>query len=120
MSMDGKEKRMSAEQGRLRKIFKDIPQDKMAVVDGLICQAARLRILLDDMWQDIKDKGDVEEFTQSPNTPPYERLRPVANLYNTRDKNYQTIIKQLVDLLPDDSKADPAEDLKAFLAAGKK
>jgi hypothetical protein len=57
--------------------------------------------MLDDAWKDICEKGDVELFSQSPDTDPYERQRPVAQLYNTRDKNYQTIIKQLCDRLPD-------------------
>lgn len=116
----GKEERVSKEQKRLLKVFKNIPKDKKTVVDGLIWQAARLRIMLDDMWGDIKTNGDTEQFSQSEKTDPYERERPVARLYNTRDKNYQTIIKQLVDLLPDDNNADPAEDLKAFLEAGRK
>jgi hypothetical protein len=64
-------------------------------------QAARLRIMLDDMWKDICEKGDVELFSQSPDVDPYERQRPVAALYNTRDKNYKTVIKQLCDRLPD-------------------
>ena len=32
------------------------------------------------MWEDIKEKGDYDLFTQSEKTPPYERERPVAKL----------------------------------------
>lgn len=96
-----KEKRVKQEYERLTKIFDGLTPDESAVCQGLMIQAARLRILLDDEWADICDHGDVEMFTQSQDAPAYERLRPVAQIYNTRDKNYQTIIKQLCDRLPD-------------------
>lgn len=109
--------RVRKEIARLRKLLRDIPAEATAVADGLIIQAARLRIMLDDMWKDIRDKGDVELFSQSADLDPYERERPVARLYNTRDKNYQSVIKQLCDLLPD---AEPVskDELSEFLGGG--
>ena len=86
---------------RLNKLFKDIPTNKKNVVEGLIVQAARLRILLDSNWEDITINGDYELFSQGEQEP-YDRKRPVADLYNNRDKAYHTVVRQLVDLLPDD------------------
>lgn len=100
--------REKAEIKRLKSIFIAIPEDKMALVDGLIAQAARLRVSLDDIWEDICDKGDLEDFQQSPHVPAYQRERPAARLFNARDKNYTTIIKQLVEYLPDKSQQDDA------------
>ncbi len=88
---------VTKEKNRLRRLFKD------KAVEGIILQAARLRILLNENWDDISNNGDYELFTQSDKTDPYERERPVARLYNTRDKTYQGIIKQLTDLLPDEA-----------------
>ena len=88
------------ERKRLLDIYEDVPQDKLNVVEGLIIQAARLRVMLDYMWEDIQENGENMLFTQSEKTEPYERERPVARLYNTRDQSYQRIIKQLSDLLP--------------------
>ena len=111
-----REKRVKKELTRLRRVFRDMDPEKMAVCDGLISQAARLRVLLDDAWKDIAERGDVEAFTQSPDLPSYERQRPVAQLYNTRDKNYQTVIKQLLDQLPEGQKqAEEAAELVNFL-----
>lgn len=90
------------EMKRLKELFKDIPEKKQKVAEGLIVQAARLRVLLNEMWVDITENGDYELFTQSDKTEPYERERPVARLYNTRDQSYQRIVKQLTDLLPAD------------------
>lgn len=96
------EARVKKEKQRLDKIFKSIPDDKKRVAQGLIVQAARMRILLDDAWVDIQEKGDYELFTQSENAPPYERERPIAKLFNSRDAAYQKIIMQLSKLLPEE------------------
>lgn len=67
----------------------------------MIIQAARLRVLLDEMWIDITENGDYSLFSQSEKQEPYERERPVAKLYNSRNDSYQRIIKQLADLVPE-------------------
>ena len=59
-----------------------------------------MRVTLEIYEKDLDENGYVESFTQSEKTEPYERERPVARLYNTMNKNYQSIIKQLTDLLP--------------------
>jgi hypothetical protein len=106
-----KDERILREEKRLRKSYKDLPKDKMQVVDGLIRRAAYMRVTLEDMEKDLDENGFVEMFTQSEKTEPYERERPVARLYNTMNKNYQSIIKQLSDLLP---KEDPKEEDDGF------
>ncbi|UFA56478.1 hypothetical protein [Staphylococcus aureus] len=100
------------EKERLQVLYKDIPSNKLKVVDGLIIQAARLRVMLDYMWEDIKEKGDYDLFTQSEKARPYERERPVAKLFNARDAAYQKIIKQLSDLLPEEKEdtETPSDD----------
>lgn len=87
------------EKNRLNRLFKEIPEKKKKAVEGLIIQAARLRVLLDEMWIDISENGDYELFSQSENQVPYERERPIAKLYNARDASYQRVIKQLTDLI---------------------
>ena len=85
---------------RLTEIYKNLPPNQFAVAQGLIVQAARLRVRLDKLWKDIRKNGEVEMFSQSEKTEPYERERPVARLFTATDKNYQSIIKQLNDLTP--------------------
>lgn len=91
---------------RLDKIFSKIEPNKKKIVEGLIIQSARLKILLDEMWIDITEGGDYELFSQSEKLEPYERERPVAKLYNSRDQSYQKVIRQLIDLLPEEEKID--------------
>ena len=113
-----KEERISKEEKRLRKNYKEIKKDKMAIVDGIIRRAAYMRITLEDMETDLDEKGFVELFSQSERTEPYERERPVARLYNTMNKNYQSIIKQLSDLLPKEAiKTKEDDGFDAFVGA---
>lgn len=94
-----KQKRIKKELSKLKKIYKDIPKDKMIIVDGLINRAAFMRISLEDMELDIHKDGFVEMFSQTETQTPYERERPVARLYNSMNKNYQSIIKELTSHL---------------------
>lgn len=98
------------EKNRLNRLFKDVPKNKLKTAEGLIIQAARLRVLLDEMWIDITENGDVELFSQSEKQEPYERERPIAKLYNSRDQSYQRIIKQLTDLIPEEKMSGNSND----------
>ena len=95
-----KDERIFKEEKRLRNIYKNMKTDNKAIIDGLIRRAAYMRVTLEDYEKDLDENGYVEMFSQSEKTEPYERERPVARLYNTMNKNYQSIIKQLSDLLP--------------------
>ena len=105
-----KDSRIKQEEKRLREIFKNADENGTAINDGLIQRASYMRVTLEDWEEDINKNGVVEMFTQSVNTPAYEKERVVARLYNTMNKNYQSIIKQLSDLLPDDVKVVEADD----------
>ena len=113
-----KKRRISAEEKRIRASYADIPENLKNVADGLIRRAAYMRITLEDYEGDLDERGYVEEFSQSEKTKPYERERPVARLYNQMNKNYQSIIKQLADLLPKGDggggKGDDDDDFDKF------
>jgi hypothetical protein len=115
MDTKAKEQRIKAEDRRLRRLFKDLPKDTKELYDGLIKRAAYMRATLEDYEQDLDDKGYVESFVQSKDLAPYERERPVARLYNTMNKNYQSIIKQLKDALPPTSTTDVSEEIMRFV-----
>ena len=106
-----KVERIKKEERRLRRIYKKIDKDNKAIIDGLIQRAAYMRVTLEDYEVDLDEKGYVELFSQSEKTDPYERERPVARLYNTMNKNYQSIIKQLSDLVP---KPEPKQEDDGF------
>lgn len=109
--MDDMESRVADEKERLEKIFAKVPRDSLNLVEGLIIQAARLRTLLDDNWKDIIENGEYEKFKQSENQIAYDRKRPIVENYDNRDKTYQSIIKQLTDLLPQNARTDKKSKL---------
>ena len=112
-----KDSRIKKEEKRLREIFQDSDEDGTAINDGLIQRAAYMRITLEDWEEDINKNGIVEMFTQSEKTAPYEKERVVARLYNTMNANYQKIIKQLSDLLPDDVKVVDDDGFADFVTS---
>ena len=91
-----------AEIERLTAIYQGLPPKQFALAQGLIIQAARLRVRLDKLWADLQEKGETEWFTQSEKTDPYERERPASRTFTATDKSYQSIIKQLNDMIPED------------------
>lgn len=107
--LEVREKLVKKEITRLKKLYKDIPENQKKLTEGLIIQAARLRVLLDEMWVDITENGDYDLFSQSDKQEPYERERPVAKMYNSRNDSYCRILKQLSDILPEEMPDDPDE-----------
>ena len=95
---------------RLMKIYRPLPANKLAVAEGLIRQAARLRDRLDMLWIDLQENGETELFSQSPNTEPYERERPASRTFTATDKAYQAIIRQLNDICPEVQAKDALDD----------
>ena len=112
-----KQERINKEEARLVKIYQDISKSNKAINEGLIQRAAYMRVTLEDYEKDLDTKGYIELFTQSEKTDPYERERPVARLYNTMNKNYQSIIKQLGDLLPKEVIRDEDDGFDSFIVA---
>ena len=110
--MPAKKDPVKAEIARLNRIYKDLPKNQYEVVKGLIVQAARLKVRLDELWKDIQENGETEMFSQSANADPYQRERPAARLFTATDKNYQSIMKQLNDLTPPTKSGSKLEALR--------
>lgn len=111
-----KDERVNAETKRLISIFKDIPKDNLDMVEGLIIEAADLRIRLEDVRKDLDLNGYDEMFSQSEKTEPYERERPQSRRYIAMNKSYQSIMKQLSDYIP--KKTEVRDDgFEAFINA---
>ncbi len=109
--------RIKKEESKLKKIFKDLDKNKKRTVEGLIKRAAFMKASLEDFEEDLDMYGFVESFQQGEKQEPYDRKRPVADLYNTMNTSYQKIIKQLTDLLPEGE--DETDELLKFLGGGK-
>ena len=94
---------------RLTEIYQGLPPKQFALAQGLIVQAARLRVRLDKLWAELEERGETEWFTQSEKTDPYERERPASRTFTATDKSYQSIIKQLNDMIPSETEGNGLE-----------
>ena len=109
----GEVKRKSKELQKLKKIFKDIEPGKQKTVEKLISNAAFMAESLDELQDVIREKGFVEEYHNGANQSGIKKCSEVE-IYNTMIKNYSSIIKQLVDLLPNESK-NSGDELLDFI-----
>lgn len=97
-----KELTVAAEIERLNAIYQELPPKQFALAQGLIAEAARLRVRCNKLWEDLQENGEVELFSQG-DQDPYERERPSSRIYTAANKSYQSIIKQLNDMIPKDT-----------------
>ena len=112
-----KVKNKSKELEKLKKIFKDIEPGKRQTVEKLISNAAFMAESLDELQEIIREKGYIEEYKNGANQSGFKKCSEV-DIYNTMIKNYSSIVKQLIDILPDESKGG-GDELLEFIS-GKK
>jgi hypothetical protein len=112
MVKNDKDKRIKKELNKLHKIFNNIDEDKKKTVEALIDNAAWLAITLEDLRVFIDKNGLTEKYQNGPNQY-CERDSVQSKTYNIYIKNYTTIIKQLVDMLPKEAQ-DTDDSFKAF------
>ena len=77
----------------------------------------RLTKIYGALNNDIVNNGLTEKFSQGENQEPYDRKRPVADLYSSLNTSYQKIIKQLTDLLPAEEKQE-LDEMMSFISGG--
>lgn len=110
--------RIKAEVKRLTRIFVELEDEKKEMIHGLIRRAAFMRVQLEDLEEYLNENGWTELFQQGEQKP-YMRARPEGQIYNSTNKNYQSIMKQLSDLMPEDSAREEAESLLNFVGMRK-
>lgn len=111
-----KEKMIKKEITELKKIFKDIDADKKPFSDRLIKQCSFMLTTLTELQETLNNDGSIEVFVNGKQK--MLREHPASKTYNAMIKNYNSTIKQLIDLLPED-KGDK-DELLDFLGRGEK
>ena len=94
-----KEQRIKSEKSRLKKIFKDLDENKKNLVTPLIEKAAFMSVELDDLQEIIEQDGWTSEYKNGENQYGTKKS-PEADTYIALSKNYAAVIKQLADLVP--------------------
>ncbi len=105
-----KEQKIKTEKNRLKRIFKNLDENKKSLVTPLIEKAAFMSVELDELQEVIENEGWTSEYKNGANQYGTKKS-PEAETYIALSKNYAAIIKQLTELVP------PAERKKSRLAA---
>jgi hypothetical protein len=108
-----KNTRISEQIEKLTEIYKDIDANKQEIARDVIRNAAFMIITLQDLQQDINEQGVVIEYQNGANQWG-QKQSPQVEVYNKLMANYLKVIKQLVELIPE-NKIQESDELMAFL-----
>lgn len=107
-----REERIREEINRLESVFEDVDADKREAALGLIEEAAFMRITLQDLKEEINEKGTVDIMPQGEYS--IRRQSPEVQTYNTMIQRYNTTYKELFNLLPKEVASDIDEEFENF------
>lgn len=91
--------RIAKEKKRLLKIFKDLEPNKLQTCSALIARAAFITVSLEDLEEQLNLTGWVEPW-QNGETQSGMKKAAAADVHISLTKNLNTIIKQLLELVP--------------------
>lgn len=108
-----KNKKIKKEANRLKKLFKEIEDNKKKLAKSLIENAAFMSITLEDLKKDIVRFGVKEPYVNGKNQYGFKESIE-SKTYNTMIKNYMNIIKQLNDMLPKEKQISEDDEFDRF------
>lgn len=104
--------RQKKEQNRIKKIYKNLPKERLEIAKKLIERAAYMLVSLEDMEQKISEDGLVVTMPQG--SYEIERAHPLLQPYNAMVKNYNATIKQLNEMSPNSDTEKAGQALMMF------
>lgn len=113
-----KEERIKKEINRLKRLFKDMPENTKKKVSSLIENAAFMTVTLEDLQEVINRDGPVAEYQNGENQWGTKKS-PEVEIYNTMIKNHMGIMKQLTDLMPEPIPEPPKDEDPFFKILGR-
>ena len=108
-----KNKKIKKELNRLKKLFKELPENKKKISEKLIDNAAFMSVSLEELKKDIIIYGVKEPYVNGKDQFGFKESIE-SKTYNTMIKNYMNIIKQLNDMLPQEKKIDEKDEFDKF------
>lgn len=99
---------------KLKLITEMLPEDKRKITEGLVADAAFMAEQLEKLRAHISENGWSEEYKNGENQ--FGKKSSVeADAYVKVQKSYASVIKQLTDLLPEQSETTAGAEIMAFL-----
>lgn len=84
------------------------------MAEGLIENVAFMRATLEELAKIINEQGYSSEYRNGENQTGTKKT-PEVDIYNTMIKNYNATMKQLYDMLPEESRAAGDDPVKEWL-----
>ena len=106
-----KEDRVAKERRRLSKLFKDLEPNKLQTCRALIDRAAFITVSLEDIEVQLNEIGFTEYYQNGENQSGWKKSA-AADVHISLTKNLNTIIKQLLELVPPAQKRSKLEELR--------
>lgn len=102
-----------------REVFKNIDDDKMAIVERTIDFAIDLEFRLDNLQKNLDKDGFIEEYCNGKDQ--YGTKESTASkAYSTALKNYNSLIRTLLSCMPQKTSDDVDDGFEAFVGTLKK
>lgn len=108
-----KNKAIKKELNRLKKLFKDLPENKKKISEKLIDNAAFMSVSLEELKKDIILYGVKETYVNGKEQFGFKESIE-SKTYNITIKNYMAIIKQLNEMLPEDKQINEDDEFDKF------
>lgn len=112
--INDKHERIEKEVKRLKRLMKHLDRDALQTVSTLLRNAAFMSVTLDDLQDAINRNGVVTEYQNGENQWGTKKS-PEVDIYNVMIKNHLSVMKQLVDLLPERENTTKKDALLEFL-----
>jgi len=94
-----RQERITKEERRLKKIYKELDKNKLLAVESLIRNAAFMTVTLEDLHIIINEKGYTEEY-QNGKHQKGRKQSDAVKTYIAITRNHSFVMKQLADLAP--------------------
>lgn len=108
-----KNKAIKKELNRLKKLFKDLPENKKKISEKLIDNAAFMSVSLEELKKDIILYGVKETYVNGKEQFGFKESIE-SKTYNITIKNYMAIIKQLNEMLPENKQINEDDEFDKF------
>lgn len=114
-----KEKKIRAEKNRITKIYKNnnLDKDIIKVLEGLVSDAAFMRVAIEDTKAELIKNGMMEKFKNG--SQEFWREKPESKVFLNFMKQYSNTMKLLIDLMPVQVKEEEQDQLLQFFKSGK-
>lgn len=98
---------------KIKRLFKELPAEKMQFAEGLIYQFAVVSVTLERLADEINNGDLIEDFVQG--AQKLRRESPALKSYNSTVKSFATLSKSLLDLLPEKERKQAGNELMSFI-----